>query len=540
MFGVHCHSFTPYPHTHATPGPRPLVPDYKPNPHLFPTLHLSRSIRIAGNAAAGHLQKHKVKHGVGCGVIITVAVVLGVILGATAAVYHYTQRQATASEQARNAQAESVAVNFGQISVVPPKNEETGASRRLASAVHAAVVNQLSAALSSPVARRKLRSIDTGSFDILSDFRTATTSTSVDDGLGGALITPNMILCMLEQTRAEKFFNKGPYIANIDEKLCQPEEGSSSDGGPQLTEWTVLATGPSATETTGMYEVSAWLKVNGFDISFKTETPKEKITFFPDDDLMRDPVVDEFTIKFQTPKDSANQATGFIMVAKEGEDKTMKYIMQQTVSQMTMLQTVIVSYNKDTEAGWAKTSMPNPDYRNPGMLDASVSWSTDFLKQSSRICLDRKNFVGVGQGYKLFDSKGAAVDIESRMTVETTLGEDDSNTLASTGKVIKAGTQFVGGTNGGHIYLHSVVRTVRYFRLRFFLLLLLLVLLLLVLLLLLLLLLFLFLLVVVVVVMLLLSLLLQHGRTQPRQQTRITDLCASPAPHPLFKNKILV
>ncbi len=342
---------------------------------------------------------------------------------------------------------------------MPPK-EETDASRRLAGAVHAAVVSQLSAALTSPVARRKLRSVDTSSFDILSDFRTATTSTSVDDGLGGALITPNIILCMLEQTRAEKFFNKGPYIANVDERVCQAQAGGgpSSDDGPKITEWTVLATGPSATETKGMYEVSAWLSVNGFDISFKTETPKEKITFFPDDDLMRDPVVDEFTIKFQTPKNSANQAVGFIMVAKEGEDKTLKYIMQQSMHQISMLQSVIVSYNKDTEAGWAKTRMPNSDFRNQEMVDASVSWSANFLKQSSQMCLDRKNFVGVGQGYKLFDSEGAHVDIESHITVQTTLVQDDSKTLASTGKVIKAGTQFVAGIGGNHIYMHSVVR----------------------------------------------------------------------------------
>jgi hypothetical protein len=203
-------------------------------------------MRDASVAAQSHLKKHKVKHGIGCGVIITVAVVLGVVLGAVAAVVVYNKnqelKQATEQQKADSAKAASAAVNLGEISVLPPKKKgDDAASRRLFGDVHAAIVKTLTSTLSDPGVGRALRGlessgqpINTASFDALSDYNTTTTATSVDDGMSDTLQTPNMIICMLSQTKAEKFFNKGPYIANVDENKCMPQ-GNSQDAGPRIT-----------------------------------------------------------------------------------------------------------------------------------------------------------------------------------------------------------------------------------------------------------------------------------------------------------------
>ena len=201
-------------------------------------------MKEAGSAVKSHLKKHKVKHGIGCGVIITVAVVLGVVLGTVAAVVVYNKNKeetATKKQQADSAKAASAAVNLGEISVLPPKGDDDGtASRRLAGDVYASIVKTLTSALSDSTVGRTLRGldsadgkpIDTASFDELSDYKTTTTATSVDDGMSQTMRVPNMIICMLSQTKAEKFFNAGPYIANVDENKCQTDSDSQE---PRIT-----------------------------------------------------------------------------------------------------------------------------------------------------------------------------------------------------------------------------------------------------------------------------------------------------------------
>ena len=129
--------------------------------------------------------------------------------------------------------------------------------------------------------------IDTTLFAETSDYNVVHTGRSVEDGLSGSLKTANMILCMLSQTSAGGFFNKGSYIANVDEVKCHPAEGGGGGGGGgggsgqsaapkrQITPWTVIATGPNATTPEGLFEISAWLEIGPPDgkinLEFKME-----------------------------------------------------------------------------------------------------------------------------------------------------------------------------------------------------------------------------------------------------------------------------
>ena len=92
---------------------------------------------------------------------------------------------------------------------------------------------------------------DTSSFAAESDYATDVAEVHVFDPSMEALGTVNMILCLMDQTRATEMVNQGPYIALVDEDSC--EEGSNnsgaSSGGQTSTsnvkkynKWTIVST----------------------------------------------------------------------------------------------------------------------------------------------------------------------------------------------------------------------------------------------------------------------------------------------------------
>lgn len=95
------------------------------------------------------------------------------------------------------------------------------------------------------------RAVSTTVFPATSDFVTDKTNTYVYDSSMESLRTVNMILCLMDQTKADAMLNKGAYIALVDEDKCeqgqnQSSAGSSgqSSGGQTVTynKWTVNAT----------------------------------------------------------------------------------------------------------------------------------------------------------------------------------------------------------------------------------------------------------------------------------------------------------
>lgn len=87
--------------------------------------------------------------------------------------------------------------------------------------------------------------------DADSDYVTDESRTYVYDPSMESLDTVNMILCLMEQTRATDMVNEGAYIALVDEDSCEQGENQSSSGstgqssGSQATEynaWTIEST----------------------------------------------------------------------------------------------------------------------------------------------------------------------------------------------------------------------------------------------------------------------------------------------------------
>ncbi len=87
--------------------------------------------------------------------------------------------------------------------------------------------------------------------DTDTEYSTDPVNTYVYDASMESLGTVNMILCLMEQTRASDFINDGPYIALVDEDKCEQGQNQSSSGstgqssGGQTTDysnWVVEST----------------------------------------------------------------------------------------------------------------------------------------------------------------------------------------------------------------------------------------------------------------------------------------------------------
>jgi hypothetical protein len=232
-------------------------------------------------------------------------------------------------------------------------------------------------------------------------------------------------------------------------------------------QWHVVATGPADTASSGLFEVAAWLEISQgggstMTIEFKVEVDKSQIEFF-DDAEDKSPEVKAFQIQFRTPEDHSQQSpeiAGFIRTSKTGPIRTMQFMMRQGVDNQYMTQGLSVSYDEIDEIGWAKQARPSYDQQTQSVveIEENLGWNSRFFKQSESLCLDREQFVAVGQEYKLFDNTGALVDVESHIDVKKTIEAADSATLAAEGKVIAAGTTFEGGLSPWGFYVYPEVR----------------------------------------------------------------------------------
>ena len=196
-------------------------------------------------------------------------------------------------------------------------------------------------------------------------------------------------------------------------------------------------------------------------IEFKVEVDKSQIEIF-DSDEGKSPEVKAFQVQFRTPESSKEgpKILGFIRTKKEGMISSMQFLIAQSMDGMDYKQGLTVSYNEATDSGWSKQARPTYDQatKNIKIVEEDLGWNSRFFKLSDKLCLNREEFVDIGESYKLFDNKGALVNVETHIDVEKTIEVADSATLASTGKVIKAGTKFMGSVTpwGFHVWVVSV------------------------------------------------------------------------------------
>ena len=253
-----------------------------------------------------------------CGGFSATAVFVGIValiatataIAVVAAVL--SDRAATAEEQALAKKQQSAAVNIAQRSVIPPKDENGDASRRLLS------TTPVPRGLLRSVARsmeRKLAAEGTSQFAADSDFNTQSTSIYVYDRLSDSLRTANQIICMLSSSEAETLFDDGPFTAIFDSASCLGSQNSDSTGESkkiQTATWVVVPTAPDVTAETGNFELDAWLKIpspgpygSDMNVDFHLEVPKDKFVTYNETingETVQSVRAGDFTIKFRSAR----------------------------------------------------------------------------------------------------------------------------------------------------------------------------------------------------------------------------------------------
>lgn len=100
------------------------------------------------------------------------------------------------------------------------------------------------------VAVQQLVAVDAATFSNTTDYKSDKSRSYVYDSSMEPLETVNMILCLMEQTRASDMVNQGAYTALIDEDKCEQGSNQSSSGDTgqssskvsQLNKWVIEST----------------------------------------------------------------------------------------------------------------------------------------------------------------------------------------------------------------------------------------------------------------------------------------------------------
>lgn len=390
--------------------------------------------QLSRQASVQHIAKHKKKYGAGCIAItaIVVGVIIGVSVGVGVAVHNAStaSKEATVEQNQQNAQAENALVNIGGQSAVPAVDTSATSGRRL-------TVASFARALRAGLDRRL--NIDVGSFKPDSDYHVSTTSVEVRDPSNDALVTPNGILCLLGYTRADKFFNQGPFTAMINMQRCFP------DNDPALTRWIVEATSPPAAATTGNYRLKVWLHwrvPTGGSIIYKFDAtaPKDQVTFYDDG---RDPELGRFSMRVQP---EGNPFMDFALMLDlwyddSTQEEKLEYHMRQTQTMpgepaRTMEEAAVTSFNRRTKVGAARTLGTDHRYNSTSRsgytvpVTFSMGISGDYMSRQRNsdtpVCVDRsssglvESTSGWG-GYELYDSTGSIVSVDTHIQIKQTV-----------------------------------------------------------------------------------------------------------------------
>jgi len=298
----------------------------------------------------------------------------------------------------------------------------------------------LSRSLRATLQNRRNLAVDISSFAADSDYRLSTASTEVLDPTNDAIRVPNMILCLLGTTRAEKFFNQGPFTAMVDMSKCG-NSGNQEDQG--LMAWVVDATSPPAGATTGDYRLAVWLDMNtgggGSGMPpvvryvFDARVPKEHVTFPDGPDS--DPVVGDFTMRISLAHNS-----NFRIYMKRTKNvqasgvETFEYLNQSPQnpanpsSPSETHEAVISQTNRNTGASSAKvqTTAYGPNGRSPVITLVGIRGDFMARQQGSNTaqCISRRNVQETASSwgsYTLFDNTGKEVQVDTYIDLKQTI-----------------------------------------------------------------------------------------------------------------------
>ena len=100
-------------------------------------------------------------------------------------------------------------------------------------------VSMVTANTNASTARTAFAHFDTDNFSATADYNNDDTQTFVYERSADAFNTANMILCWMQQSRADLMLNAGNYKAQIDTAKCEEGSGDSKSNTPKYEMWTL-------------------------------------------------------------------------------------------------------------------------------------------------------------------------------------------------------------------------------------------------------------------------------------------------------------
>ncbi|MDH4164717.1 MAG: hypothetical protein OEW15_18815, partial [Nitrospirota bacterium] len=243
----------------------------------------------------------------------------------------------------------------------------------------------------------------------------------------------NNILCMIGQTKYDEMMNKGPYLAQIDEKQCDSNRGDASQAGqessnqssganaPSYEAWTVES---SRASDNSPQIVKAWIHQDAKGDYDPAQTIVAKVTI--DEGKSDTNPVGIFNIQFKaTLPDDPNAMIfkGYLRSKRDTADTTK--ILLQMVDGTTVpndpyprMEAATLSKSADGASGsgsaYRKETWSNNGSPETHEFKFDIAYNTDYFLRSipsstlPNVCLDRTKFDMSAWRYGLYDATTGA------------------------------------------------------------------------------------------------------------------------------------
>ena len=293
-------------------------------------------------------------------------------------------------------------------------------------------VSMVTANTNASTARTAFAHFTTDNFSATADYNNDDTQTFVYERSADAFNTANMILCWMQQSRADLMLNAGNYKAQIDTAKCEEGSGDSKSNTPKYEMWTLNS---SRAEGEPMI-VKAWIP---FD---DNEDGEPDSMIYAQNKIYRGPSTTYpwgfFKMNFKLLQGKTTSGTelfkGYLKTRlKDGASILQFYNPQPGSSGNTFQYSVTAKINSDG-SGVGITTMPKWNQSGPTSTQKTynVAFNSNyFYKQkttvasgttttSDPVCLDRNKYLTQVYRYGLYSDNGSRVQVNSGFPIKAT------------------------------------------------------------------------------------------------------------------------
>ena len=293
-------------------------------------------------------------------------------------------------------------------------------------------VSMVTANTSASTARTAFAHFTTDNFSATADYNNDDTQTFVYERSADAFNTANMILCWMQQSRADLMLNAGNYKAQIDTAKCEEGSGDSKSNTPKYEMWTLNS---SRAEGEPMI-VKAWIP---FD---DNEDGEPDSMIYAQNKIYRGPSTTYpwgfFKMNFKLLQGKTTSGTelfkGYLKTRlRDGASILQFYNPQSDSSGNTFQYSVTAKINSDG-SGVGITTMPKWNQSGPTSTQKTYNVAFNskyFYKQkttvasgtstiSDAVCLDRNKYLTQVYRYGLYSDNGSRVEVNSGFPIKAT------------------------------------------------------------------------------------------------------------------------